>query len=334
MPQKGLFPPIEPYNRGYLKRGKHKIYFEESGNPKGLPVLYFHGGPGAGCSPKDRRFFNPKKFRIILFDQRGCGRSKPIARIKENTTWHLIQDAKNILDKLNINKVLVFGGSWGSTMALIFTIIHPNCVSGIIARGIFLGERSEIDYSENGLIAQHFPQAWERFTSLLSADEKRDPLASYYKKLFDESTKSRKLKKLFYEWARFEDVHLKLLTPSQKNLDKYYAKADYKISKAISTLEIYYLYNNCFLRDGYITKNICRIPRDIPISLVHGKYDVICPPKSAYKLYRALSRHNVQLHWTHAGHSKSDIETEKKLLSEVKRLYKEIKEKDKEKDIC
>lgn len=328
MARQELFPSIRPFNKGFLNvSGGHKIYYEECGNPKGLPVIFFHGGPGAGCGTKDRRFFDPEKFRVVLFDQRGCGHSRPTANIKENTTWHLIRDAQDLLEELNIEKALAFGGSWGSTMALLFAIAYPGSVSGIIARGIFLGEQSEIDYSENGLIAQHFPQAWERFVSPLSLDEREDPLLSYYTKLFREKTNPKKLKKLFYEWARFEDAHLKLVVPSQKQMDREYAKAKYKEIKAISTLEIYYICNNCFLKNGYILNNTSWIPRNIPISIVHGKYDVICPPKSAYRLYMALEKHNVQLHWTHAGHSKSDPETQQKLISETNRLYTEITQK-------
>jgi len=321
---KDLYPPIKPYAHGLLPvTDKHSIYWEECGNPKGFPVLFFHGGPGAGSSEKDRRYFSPQ-FRTILFDQRGCGRSRPVGCLKENTTWHLVHDAKKILDKLQIEKVLVVGGSWGSTLAFMFAIAYPHVVAGIVARGIYLGENSEIDYSAKGLMAQHFPKAWERFTSLLPSDGKKNPLAYFYKHVLPMRKKERK-KKFLYEWTMFEGRHCSLQPSSDKAAKKEMAKLNRKDVEAIATLEIYYIYNGCFLKPKFILNNVHRIPRYIPISLIHGYYDVVCPGINAHRLHSALSKHNVRMNWVFSGHSKSDPEMRGKIISEVNRICREIK---------
>ncbi|MBI2064969.1 MAG: prolyl aminopeptidase [Candidatus Yanofskybacteria bacterium] len=323
-----LYPSIKPLNRDFLKTDDgHKIYFEECGNPDGVPVLFFHGGPGAGCGEKDRRYFDPKKWRIILFDQRGCGRSRPLNLLENNTTWHLIQDAKRILDRLNITKTALFGGSWGSTMALAFAITYPNMVLGMVLRGIFLGESSEIDYSENGLIAQHFPRAWERFASVLPPDQRKNPLISYHKEITAETTSANRKRKLAYEWARYEDAHLCLTSNNDRKIDREFAKYKPRDVEAIATLELHYIANGCFFRRGFVLNNVSLIP-DVPISIVHGEYDVICPPKSAHRLEKALSASGhtqVSTFYTFAGHSKSDPETQERLLSETELLYKKVK---------
>lgn len=325
---KSLFPKIEPHKKGSLDTGDgHKVYFEECGNPDGIPILFFHGGPGAGCDAKDRRYFNPKKWRGILFDQRGCGRSRPLSKLDNNTTWHLIRDAKNILDKLGISKAVMFGGSWGSTMALTFAIVYPEMVSGLVLRGIFLGEPSEIDYSENGLIAQHFPRAWERFASVLRPDQRKNPLTAYYKEMTAETTSASRKRKLAYEWDRYEDAHLRLAPNRDEKIDKELRQYKPRDIKALSILELHYIANGCFFRRGFVLKNVKRIP-NIPISIIHGEYDVICPPQSAHRLEKALvaSGHTqVRTFYTFAGHSKSDPETQERLLSETELMYEKVK---------
>lgn len=319
------YPRIKPYNHGFLPAGSgHKIYFEQCGNPKGFPVLFFHGGPGAGCSENDRRCFDPKRFRTILFDQRGCGRSRPLSCLKENTTRHLVQDAKAILDKLQIKKALLMGGSWGSTLAMVFAITYPEIAAGIVASGIYLGENSEIDYSEKGLMAQHFPKAWERFTRLLPADGKKNPLAYFYEHVLRMKDKKRK-QKLLYEWTMFEDRHCSLKPSSDKKAEKEMAGLKPKDIEAIAALEIYYIYNGCFMKPGFILNNVHRIPRHIPISLIHGCYDVVCPGTNAHRLHSALKKHNVRMNFVFSGHSKSDSEMREKIISEVNRVYREIR---------
>ncbi len=320
---KGLYPPIKPYNHSFLQAGNHKIYYEQCGNPKGFPVLFFHGGPGVGCSPKDRRYFSPK-LRTILFDQRGCGRSRPVACLKENTTWHLVQDTKAILDKLQIEKVLVVGGSWGSTLALVFSVTYPRMVAGVVVRGIYLGEYSEIDYSAKGLMAQHFPEAWERFTRLLPPDGKKNPLAYFYEKVLSMSEEKKK-RKLLYEWTMFEDRHCPLQPSTDKEAEKEMAGLKPKDIEAIAALEIYYIYNSCFLKPNFILNNVHKIPRNIPVSIIHGYYDIVCPGINAHRLHSALRNHDVRMNWIFSGHSKSDPEMHEKIISEVNRVYREIR---------
>lgn len=324
-----LYPSIRPHKKYTLNTGDgHKVYFEECGNPNGLPVLFFHGGPGAGCSPKDRRYFDPKKYRVILFDQRGCGRSRPISKLEHNTTWHLVKDAKCILDKLKIQEVILFGGSWGSTMALAFAIAYPETVLGMVLRGIFLGEPSEIDYSENGLIAQHFPEAWERFASVLPMNERNNPLEGYYKRIVAEPVSPVRTRKLAHEWTRYEDIHLRLTSLPPERLEKEFNKYSWSEIRSCAILEIYYLRNGCFfVGNNFILKNTGEIP-NVPISIIHGKYDVICPPRNAYRLENALatSGHNqVRTFFTFAGHSKSDPENQKRLLLETDLMYDKVR---------
>lgn len=328
MTPKSLFPKIKPFNKSLLDVGEgHKVYFEECGNPDGIPILFFHGGPGAGCDEKNRRFFNPQKWRVILFDQRGCGKSRPLGLLKNNTTWHLIQDAKQILDKLGISKTALFGGSWGSTMALIFSITYPNMVLGMVIRGIFLGELSEIDYSENGLMATHLPKEWEKFISVLRPEQRKNPISSYYKELIKNQTGQSRKRKLAYEWTRYEYAHLRLAPRNLKNYDKYYVKEKSKTIETLALLEIYYIVNRFFLKKGFILNNAPQIP-NVPISIIHGEYDIICPTRNAYRLEKALlaSGHTkVRTFYTFAGHSSSDPENQKKLLIETERMYNKIK---------
>lgn len=323
-----LFPKRKPYRRGTLNTDDgHKVYFEECGNPDGLPVLFFHGGPGAGCDANDRRYFDSKKWRVVLFDQRGCGRSRPPGLLDDNTTWHLVQDAKRILDKLGVSKAVLFGGSWGSTMDLTFAIACPELVLGMLLRGIFLGEPSEIDYSEKGLIAQHFPQAWERFVSVLPPEKRKDPLLAYYDELIEKPAGQARRRKLVQEWTRYEDSHLHLAPTNTEKYEKEFAKQNPRHVEMIALLEIYYLANGCFFKRGFILKNTHRIP-DVPISIIHGQYDVICPARSAHRLEKALvaSGHTqVRTFYTFAGHSKSDPETQKMLIDETELMYEKVK---------
>lgn len=321
---KELYPPIKPYNHGFLPvDGGHSVYWEECGNPKGFPVLFFHGGPGAGCSKKSRRYINPR-LRAVLFDQRGCGRSQPVSCLTANTTRHLVQDIKKLLDQLSIKKVVLLGGSWGSTLAFVFAITYPEMVAGIVARGVYLGEDSEIDYSADGLMAQHFPEAWERFTRLLPPESKENPLKYFYENVLPMRDKKKK-QKLLYEWTMFEDRHCSLKPLSDKMAKKEMAALKPKDIEAIATLEIYYIYNGCFLLPNFIINNVGRIPRHIPISLIHGCYDIVCPGTNAHRLHIALKEHNVRMNWDFSGHSASDPKMRKKIISEVNRVCREIR---------
>lgn len=305
-----FFPPIEPYNSGYLSVGDgHEIYYEECGNKNGVPVLYLHGGPGAGCDDDTRRFFNPKKCCIIIFDQRGSGRSKPYASTYANTTQHLIKDIYKLLGHLGKQKVLLFGGSWGSTLALVYAINHPEMILGMVLRGIFLSERKDVrDYAE-GIPNTRFPEVWERFISHVPTDARCNPSDYYLAQMTSGDPKLRR--KYAYEWAYYESARLKLIPKDEQEL-KRKIKNDPYVS--LSILEAHYIRNLCFLEDGYILKNAHRIPR-VPISIIHGRYDDVCMVESAIRLHRTLPIS--KLHIVIAGHSRNDPEILKKLISET-----------------
>ena len=197
-----LFPPIEPYETGFLKKGKHEIYYEQCGNPKGKPAIFLHGGPGGGCGSLSRRFFNPKKYRIILFDQRGCGRSKPHTCLEDNTTWHLIEDIETIRERLSIKKWLVFGGSWGSTLAIAYAQKYPNNVSQMVLRGIFMLRQKELQWFYQYGASEMYPEAWQGFLKEIPENE-RDNLIEAYRKIFYGKNKEKQLSAA-KAWSKWE----------------------------------------------------------------------------------------------------------------------------------
>ena len=313
-----FFPPIKPYHSGYLSVGDgHEIYYEECGNPNGVPVLYLHGGPGAGCDENARRFFDPKKCYIIIFDQRGSGRSTPYASIYANTTQHLINDIRKLLNHLGKQKVLVFGGSWGSTLALVYTINHPETVLGMVLRGIFLSERSEVrDYLE-GIPNTRFPEIWARYISHVPLDAYHNPADYYLTQMTSENPGLREM--YAYECEYYESALINLIPKSLKELEREIKSYPYV---SLSVLEAHYILNLCFLEDEYILKNAHRIPR-VPISIIHGRYDDVCQVKSAIRLHHALP--TSKLHIVIAGHSRTDPEILKKLVSETDLMILKLK---------
>ncbi|MBI2109308.1 MAG: prolyl aminopeptidase [Parcubacteria group bacterium] len=313
------FPPIEPYRRGCLPVGDgHSIYYEECGNPEGVPVLYLHGGPGAGCDKDTRRFFDSQQCCIIIFDQRGSGRSTPYTSTYENTTWHLIKDINTLLDHLGKERVVLFGGSWGSTLALVYAINHPERVLGMVLRGIFLSEKREVrDYVE-GIPNTRFPEVWERFISHVPTDMRENPAGYYFKHMTSGDLLEQK--KYAYEWAYYESARLNLVPKREEELERE-IKADPYESLAI--LEAHYIRSLCFLSDGYILRNAYRIP-NVPVSIIHGRYDDVCPVESALRLHQSLP--TSKLHVVVAGHSRSDPEILKMLVSETDRMIAELKE--------
>ena len=314
-----LYPEINPYNVGFFNvSGGHKLYYEECGNPTGKPILFLHGGPGAGCSPNDRRYFDPQKWRIILFDQRGSGRSKPFGSIENNTTWYLVQDIKELMDYLEIKELALFAGSWGSTLALVFAIHHPEMVSGMILRGIFLGEKDESDYFFNGSTALFFPEAWERFISFVPKEFKQDPAKYYSIQLKSPDLITRR--NFAYEWARYEEALLHLEPQKEESVDKETSDFPYE---SLAIMEMHYLYDNqCFLGiPKYIIGNANVIPK-VPTSIIQGRYDIVCPPISAYRLAKALP--NAELHIITAGHSSSDPAIRQKLIEETNAMFEKI----------
>lgn len=315
---KKLFPNIRPYKTGYLKVSDgHKLYYELCGNPNGKPVLVLHGGPGAGIYPKMRRTYNPKVYKIILFDQRGAGKSKPFASTKANTTQKLVQDINALLKELKIKKVFLSGGSWGSTLALVYAIKNPKKVAGMLLRGIFLNTKKENDYLFNGGVKNHFPDVWNRFIKLVPKKYQKDPVAYYYKKI--NSTNHKIRKKFMYEWAYYEMSLLKIKS-TKKAVEKSMKEYNYK---ALSIIEAHYFQNNCFLINNYILKNIHKISK-IPVSIVHGRYDMICPVVNAYNLHKKLK--NSVLHIIDmSGHSSSEPLMIDKMISEMNRFSRKLK---------
>ncbi len=279
-----LYPPIEPYRKGFLRvSDTHRIYYEESGNPRGKPAVFLHGGPGGGTEPKMRRFFNPRKYRIVLFDQRGSGRSRPHASLEDNTTWHLVADIEMLRTHLGIERWLVFGGSWGSTLALAYAQQHPKRVTEMVLRGIFLLRRSEISwfYQDPEGAASIYPDLWEQYRKAIPKIERDDMVRAYYKRLTSRNKKT--LVRAARAWSVWEGA-TSYLRASSEAVAKFRQSA---YAAAFARIECHYFINRGFLRrDSQLLDDVGRI-RHIPAVIVQGRYDVVCPMRSAWDLHRA-----------------------------------------------
>jgi len=271
-----LFPPIEPFDHGFLDVGLgHRLYWEQSGNPDGVPVVFLHGGPGAGAAPVHRRFFDPGHYRIIVFDQRGAGRSKPHAEIRHNTTPELIQDMEILRRHLHVDRWLVFGGSWGATLALAYGINHPGRCLGFVLRGIFLGTRAEVDWFLGGMGAI-FPEAWRAFSQFLPEEERGELLENYFHRLT--SSDPTVHIPAASAWNAYENACSTLRMKSPDRLSGG--------SLSLARIEAHYFLNAMFLDDGHILKQISGIS-GIPAAIVQGRYDIICPIRAADAIARA-----------------------------------------------
>lgn len=269
-----LYPEIEPYNAGMLELdGLHRMYWEESGNPLGKPVVFLHGGPGAGSAPAHRRFFDPAHYRIVIFDQRGAGRSTPLGEIRDNTTPHLIADIEKLRKHLGIDRWLVFGGSWGSTLALAYGEAHPQRCAGFILRGIFLCRRSEIEWFLYGL-KNLFPEAWRAFAGAVPQSERGDLLAAYHKRLINPDPGVHM--PAARAWSVYEGSCSTLL-PSAETVAYF---AGDVVALGLARIEAHYFTNDIFLPENSLLDNIGRI-RNIPGLIVQGRYDAVCPIVSA-----------------------------------------------------
>ncbi len=300
---------VKYYKNGYISvSANHKLYFELYGNPKGIPVIFLHGGPGAGFSDKDKSFFDKRRYNVILFDQRGASRSKPFGSIKDNTTQHLVNDINKILDYLKFDKVYVFGGSWGSTLALVYAIHNPERVAGLILRGIWLCDKYSINHYIAGGIKEYYPDVWERFSSHVKKGEK--PADYYLKQMLSKNKKISE--KYAYEWAYYEMSFytIRKIERTEELLHTF-------SYKSLAIMEAHFIKNNCFLPDDFIMKNIDKI-RNIRTTIVHGRFDFICPPVQAFRLQAALK--NSKLNIMTAGHSGYDKENFKKLKTELRRI--------------
>lgn len=277
-----FYPPIEPINKGFLKVSDiHNLYWEECGNPQGQPVVFLHGGPGGGIGPDLRRFFDPKAYRIILFDQRGSGASTPNAELKDNTTWDLVKDIETLREMFKIDKWVVFGGSWGSTLALAYAITHPDRVKGLILRGIFLCRPSEIKWFYQDGASQIFPDVWDEYLKPIPPNERHDMVTAYYKRLTDPNADVRLT--AAKAWSKWEAATSRLFV-SPEAINEF---DDPEYALSFARIECHYFTNNAFFKtDNWLLENVDKI-RHIPGVIVQGRYDVVCPARSAWDLHKA-----------------------------------------------
>jgi proline iminopeptidase len=310
-----LFPEVTPHRQGFLEpEGIHRIYWEESGNPAGKPVLFLHGGPGSGTSPLQRRFFDPAYYRIILFDQRGAGKSTPYAELTDNTTPHLIADIELLRQTLNVEKWLVFGGSWGSTLALAYGEAHPESCLGFVLRGIFLCRRSEIDWFLYGLRTL-FPEAWREFTGIIPENERSDLLAAYHTRLVDPDPAIHL--PAARAWARYEAACSSLL-PNVSLISNFESDA---VALSLARSEAHFFLNDIFLPENSLLENLHKI-RHLPAVIVQGRYDAVCPIVTADELARAWPEAFYEV-IPDAGHSAYEPGIAR-ALTEATEAYKDI----------
>lgn len=291
-----LYPPITPHDSGMLDVGDgHQVYWEVCGNPKGKPVVFLHGGPGGGCGPSHRQLFNPEKYRIVLFDQRGCGRSLPHANLHANTTWDLVADIERLRELLGIAKWQVFGGSWGSTLALAYAETHPERVSEIILRGIFLLRQRELDWYYQEGASWLAPDRWEEFLAPIPEAERGDLMSAYHQRLTgtDEAAKLEAAR----AWSRWEAATVTLL-PDYGMIEGF---SNAHFALAFARIENHYFVNKGFMEEGRLLANVFRL-KDIPGVIVQGRYDLATPARSAWELHKAWP--SAQFHLIEAaGHA-------------------------------
>lgn len=295
-----LYPEIKPYERHLVKVDDvHEIYVDESGIPHGIPVVFVHAGPGSGCEYDSRCFFNPEKYRIVLFDQRGSGRSKPHGEIRNNTTADLVADMEKIREHLGIERWVVFGGGWGSTLALVYAETYPERVEALILRGVFLGRQEDIDWFYQEGVSRFYPDHWEDFIAPIAPADRDNCLAAYAKLMQGEDELARM--GAAKAWSRWE-ADCSTLHPNQRLVkhltDPHRALARYKIG-------VHYFMNGCFLEDNQIINNIAAI-QEIPGIIVHGRYDIICPLQSAYTLHEVWPISQLFM-VREAGHSATEL---------------------------
>jgi proline iminopeptidase len=281
------YPDIEPYRTGFLPvSAVHTLYYEESGNPEGKPIVFLHGGPGGSSHPKARKYFDPAFYRIILFDQRGAGKSTPALCLDENTTWHLVEDLEKLRLHLGIQQWVVFGGSWGSTLALAYAITYPEAVLGLIMRGIFLGRKMETDWLYQHGASMIHPEEWQDFISPIPQEERHDFISAYHKRFQTlDGTEQYKYAKIWSDWEDANSFHLK----PEASLDEEIATEETKrlaekSTLAVALIEAHYFMNHCFFeQETYLLDHIAKILH-IPCRMVQGRYDMVCPPRTAWEL--------------------------------------------------
>jgi proline iminopeptidase len=311
-----LFPDIEPHASGKLAVGtRHALYWEECGNPDGVPIAFLHGGPGGGCLPYHRRFYDPASWRIVLHDQRGAGRSTPTADVVDNTTWHLVSDLERLRAHLGIERWVLFGGSWGSTLALAYAEAHPERCLGLVLRGIFLAAPSELEWFMHGM-GQFFPEAWRAFAEFLPEDERDDLLGNYYRRLTDPSPSVHL--PAAQAWDRYEGACSTLLPRS----DPWPVLENDTAALAIARIEAHYFVHRAYLGDDELIGNLHRV-RHLPCTIVQGRYDVICPPVTADALARAWPEAEYIV-VPDAGHSVREPGITRELVGAVERMKRQL----------
>lgn len=277
-----LYPELKPNRTEHLSvDSEHSLYVEESGNPDGIPVLFVHGGPGGGCSPDHRRFFNPEAYRIVLFDQRGCGQSTPHGSLSNNTTQALIADMELIREHLSIDTWLLFGGSWGSTLSLAYAQAHPERVQGLVLRGIFLCRKRDIDWFYQDGASHIFPDYWQEYIAPIAAEKRQAILPEYYELLTSDNEIARMA--AAKAWSVWEG-RCSTLHPNPDLVDHF---GDPHVALAMARIEAHYFINNSFLDDNALLNSAYKL-KGIPTWIVHGRYDVVCPIEQAYLLHKAM----------------------------------------------
>jgi len=308
-----LWPEIEPFETGYLKVSPiHEIYYELSGNREGTPVFGLHGGPGGHSTPYMRRFYDPDRYLIVLYDQRGAGKSRPYGELRENDTWTLVEDIEQLRLHLGLDRIVVFGGSWGSTLALAYAEAYPERVAGLVLRGVFTGRRSEIDHFYHGGAAVFFPDVYERFLAQLPEPERR-PLPAYLYELI-ETSPSPERERYCLAWDKYE-VKMAALTISDQAVDDIFAEQE---PCTFALFENYYMAHGCFLEEGQLLDNAGRLA-GIPTYIVNGRYDAVCPPRTAYELHKRIPGSELIIA-EGSGHWMGEPEIQKTLL----RIFREI----------
>lgn len=292
-----LYPAIEPFASGFLQVSPvHRLYYEQCGNPDGKPVVFLHGGPGAGCGPNSRRFFDPAHYHIILFDQRGCGRSTPHAELLDNTTWELVADMERLRQHLGIDRWQVFGGSWGSTLALSYAQTHPQRVSELVLRGIFMLRRWELEWFYQKGCDAIFPDAWETYLAQIPEVERGDLISAYYRRLTSPDPAIRL--SAAKAWSVWEASTSYLL----QDAEQIKGNAVDEFALAFARIEChYFVHGGFFEADDQLLRNASRL-KDIPAVIVQGRYDVVCPARSAWDLHRAWPEADLRI-VADAGHS-------------------------------
>ncbi|RCS31142.1 prolyl aminopeptidase [Rhodanobacter denitrificans] len=296
-PLRSLYPEIEPFDSGFLPvSALHTLYYEQSGNPQGKPVVFLHGGPGGGTNPKCRRFFDPAVYRIVLFDQRGCGKSTPHAELTDNTTWDLVADIERVRGHLAIDRWQVFGGSWGSTLALAYAQTHPDKVTELVLRGIFMLRRWELEWFYQKGCDALYPDAWETYLAAIPEVERGDLMSAYHRRLTSADAKTRTA--AARAWSVWEGA-TSFLWQDKSHIE---SSGEDEFALAFARIECHYFVNGGFFgHDDQLLRNVDRI-RNIPAVIVQGRYDVVCPLRSAWDLHRAWPEADLRI-VQDAGHS-------------------------------